>query len=85
MNWQEKLLREMGLALIKIYFRSDVASDLKRITNELREVAETSSDAALRTNIKALAVLLGEAAEKVDDIRHISEKFTSAAYDIDAE
>ena len=79
MNWQEKLLREMGLALIKIYFRSDVASDLKRITNELREVAETSSDAALRTNIKALAVLLGEAAEKVDDIRHISEKFTSAA------
>ena len=81
MTWEEKMLKEIGTALAKISIRSAVASDLDQITHALCEAAETSSDTDLRETVKALAVRLRWATSKVDEIRSLSEEFTSADYD----
>ena len=81
MSWEEKALKEMGTALAKINIRSAVSADLDQITHALCEAAETSSDTDLRETVKALAVRLRWATSKVDEIRSLSEKFTSADYD----
>lgn len=81
MSWEGKALKEMGTALAKISIRSTVSSDLDKITHALCEAAETSSDTELRTTVKALAVQLRWATSKVDEIRSLSEEFTSADYD----
>ncbi len=85
MTWEEKMLKEMGTALAKIYIRSSVSSDLGQITHVLSEAAETSSDTDLRETVKALADRLRWATSKVDEIRSLSEKFTSMSYEEDAE
>lgn len=81
MSWEEKALKEMGTALAKINIRSAVSSDLDQITHALREAAETSSDTDLRETVKALTAKLRWATSKVDEIRSLSEEFTSADYD----
>ena len=81
MSWEEKALKEMGTALAKISIRSAVSSDLDKITHALCEAAETSSDTDLRETVKALADRLRWATSKVDEIRSLSEEFTSADYD----
>ena len=82
MSWEEKALKEMGTALAKINIRSAVSSDLDQITHALREAAETSSDTDLRETVKALTAKLRWATSKVDEIRSLSEEFTSADYDV---
>lgn len=81
MSWEEKALKEMGTALAKINIRSAVSSDLDKITHALCEAAETSSDTDLRETVKALTAKLRWATSKVDEIRSLSEEFTSADYD----
>ena len=85
MSWEEKMLKEMGTALAKIYIRSSVSSDLDQITHALCEASETSSDTDLRETVKALADRLRWATSKVDEIRSLSEKFTSMSTDEVAE
>ena len=82
MTWEEKMLKEIGTSLAKISIRSAVSSDLDQITHALCEAAETSSDTDLRETVKALTAKLRWATSKVDEIRSLSEKFTSADYDV---
>ena len=85
MSWEEKMLKEIGTALAKIYIRSSVSSDLDQITHALCEAAETSSDTDLRETVKALAVRLRWATSKVDEIKCIAEKATAMPDGCDAE
>ena len=73
-NGEKAEINKMGRALYKIYDASKVASDLNNITNALLEAATMPSTTALRTIVKALAIQVGEAAARVEDIRYFVDE-----------